>query len=51
MREHPMEGAPLAARAPWNHIPSMPAPTLISVARGDRPADVVLRGSRVPSWA
>jgi adenine deaminase len=27
----------------------MPDPTLISVARGDRPADVVLRGARVPN--
>jgi len=27
----------------------MPDPTLIAVARGDRPADVVLRGARVPN--
>jgi len=47
--ETPVEPAPLAARAPWNHIPSMPDPTLISVARGDRPADLVLRGARVPN--
>ena len=41
--------APLAARGTWNHIPSMPDPTLIAVARGDRPADVLLRGARVPN--
>jgi adenine deaminase len=27
----------------------MPDPTLLSVARGDRPADVLLRGARVPN--
>jgi adenine deaminase len=43
------DAGPLAARRRPNHIPSMLDPTLVSVARGDVPADVVLRGARVPN--